>query len=340
MAREGILIVGCGKQAEKHINGLRKAGLENIVLNDIDADRARALAKTSDLPWLENFEAALSDEGIVAVDICTPTPSHYPLAKASLSAKKHVFCEKPLCETSTQARELAQLARTNERACAVGFIYRFAPAFELLKDIVDGQGRGADKPLGEILCATLKVGGRGSHAAWKHTSATGGGAVNEMLVHMVDLAMWLFGKDGEVELLVKRLLRPTRMIGGEEIAADAEDYVVLKTDLGGVESLIEANLVTPAFLQQVLVQGSNGSFAGSIQKIMPNYMFLIDECGKFNAGMTELSFDDNDLFAKQMTDFAKTIRDPNHQSRSTAEDSVRLLELIENVRSATPHTNG
>ena len=40
----------------------------------------------------------------------------------------------------------------------------------------------------------FRLGRRGSHKAWKHRAQTGGGAANEMLVHMLDLALWYFGE--------------------------------------------------------------------------------------------------------------------------------------------------
>lgn len=340
MNNDGILLIGCGKQAEKHIAGLRASGVENIVLQDIDGDLARGLAKKTDLNWVEDVDAALSDDSIVAVDICTPTPSHYPLLKSAFEAGKHAFCEKPFCETSDQARELAVLADRKSLKCAVGYIYRFVPAFELLKELLEGSASGAGHPLGRITCATLKVGGRGSHAEWKHTAAQGGGAINEMLVHMLDLAIWLFGREGDVELLIKKLLRPRRSIGGREILADAEDYVVLRADLGGVESLIEADLVTPAFLQQVQVQGENGSFMGSIQPSMPNYLLLLEGRGEFDSGMSPLVFEDTNLFAKQMADFVKMLKEPTHKPRCPISDSLRLMELIEDVRGQTGSAAG
>lgn len=284
------------------------------------------------LPAVCDLEAALSDEEVAAIDVCTPTSSHYGLLKAAFTAGKHAFCEKPLCEAVDEARELLALAQAKGCKCGVGFIYRYAPSFELLRELIGGIGQGDQYPLGNVVCATLKVGGRGSHAVWKHRAEAGGGAINEMLVHMLDLALWLFGHEGEVELLVERLLQPERIISGEKIVADAEDYVVLRATLGGVEMLIEADLITPAFLQQVLVQGNNGSFMGSIQPSMPNLLFLIDERGCFKKGLTPLKFTDSDLFAKQMWDFARMLREPEHQPRCQIEESLRLMELIEVVR--------
>jgi predicted dehydrogenase len=334
MSGEGILLVGCGKQAEKHIAGFQAAGLTDIILNDIDPKLAASLAERKGLRWVETIDEALSDPKIAAVDVCAPTPFHYPLLTAAFNAGKHAFCEKPLCETVEQGRELARLANEKNRKCALGFIYRFAPAFERLKGLLVDEERADRRVLGRTIHATLKVGGRGSHAQWKHRLADGGGAINEMLVHMLDLAMFLFGTDGDAKLLHKALLQPVRTINGKQMIADAEDYVVAQARFGGVEILLEADLVTPVFFQQVIVQGENGTFTGSIQDRQPSSLYLMQSRGEYPAGATEFAFGEMDLFVKQMTDFARVLRERDYMPRSSITNGVRLLELIEKIRQA------
>ena len=51
-------------------------------------------------------EEAKREDGIQAVSIATPNFTHYEIAKAALKAGLHVYCEKPLCFTIEQAKEL------------------------------------------------------------------------------------------------------------------------------------------------------------------------------------------------------------------------------------------
>ena len=63
-----------------------------------------------------------------AVSIVTPTPAHYAIALAFLEAGAHVLVEKPITETSEQARELIEAARRYKRVLQVGHLERFNPA--------------------------------------------------------------------------------------------------------------------------------------------------------------------------------------------------------------------
>lgn len=217
-----VALIGCGKQAPKHISGLRKVPGVEIILADVQPAVAQELAAKEKLPWVASPDEVFVDPTIQAVDICTPTPTHAGLIMQALSTGKDFFCEKPLCQTAEEARSIAAKTTETGRIGMVGFVYRFAPVFELGHQILDGVAAGGSSPtLGKIVTAFFRLGGRGSHQLWKHRRATGGGAISEMLVHMLDLAMWYFGPISETELLTCDLLRPTRMIHGHLEQVDA-----------------------------------------------------------------------------------------------------------------------
>ncbi|GAA3330769.1 hypothetical protein GCM10020331_084640 [Ectobacillus funiculus] len=56
-------------------------------------------------------EEAKREDGIQAVSIATPNGTHYEICKAALQAGLHVVCEKPLCFTTEEAKELEALAK-------------------------------------------------------------------------------------------------------------------------------------------------------------------------------------------------------------------------------------
>ena len=84
-----IGLIGCGKQAPKHISGYRKIDGVEPVLVDLDAAIARKLASEQSLPYVDHPNAIFQDESISAVDICTPTPSHDQLISSALKSGKH-----------------------------------------------------------------------------------------------------------------------------------------------------------------------------------------------------------------------------------------------------------
>jgi predicted dehydrogenase len=71
-----------------------------------------------------------------AIDIVSPTISHFDLAKRGLLSGKHIFIEKPLAQTLDEAMELVQLVKEANVKCQVGHVERYNPAFLALGDQV------------------------------------------------------------------------------------------------------------------------------------------------------------------------------------------------------------
>lgn len=82
-------------------------------------------------------EELFNDPDLDVVAIATPVRSHYALAKRALEMGKHVFVEKPMTETSAQARELIALARERNLILHVDhtFVY-YGPVIKI-KEIID-----------------------------------------------------------------------------------------------------------------------------------------------------------------------------------------------------------
>jgi len=68
-----------------------------------------------------------------AVDIVTPTLSHYDCARKAIKKSKHIFIEKPVANTVREAKELMNLVHEAGIKAQVGHVERFNPAFLSLK---------------------------------------------------------------------------------------------------------------------------------------------------------------------------------------------------------------
>jgi predicted dehydrogenase len=328
-------VVGCGRQAPKHISGLVARGGVDIVVADIDAARAAALGAAQGVAVAASVDALFADPDVVAVSICTPPATHGELLRGAIAAGKHFLCEKPLTATLAEARALEAAAAAAELVAMVGYIYRFAPAFELAARALEGAAlTGTAAALGRLSHATFRLGGPGSHGAWQHRSETEGGAINEMLVHMVDLALWYFGPVASAEMVASDVRQPARTIAGQHVEADVEDWVLarLRTETG-VDVLIQADLSTPIFLQFAEIHGDNGSFFGSIQSEMPTFIHCDGERAGFAPGRTPYQFGPRNLFEAEMALFLDCVTEGRKPDRCTLADSVRLMETIEALRS-------
>ncbi|MGR3484161.1 MAG: Gfo/Idh/MocA family protein [Paracoccaceae bacterium] len=319
-------IIGCGKQAPKHIKGLRAAGIEDIRVCDVDPGRADALADALGVTAQKDVPALLSQ--VEAASICSPTPTHADLIRHCVAAGVHWLCEKPLCDNVETAQDLVRITEEAGLVGAVGWIYRHVPVLQQGRELAISMGS-EEQPLGVFGSAIFRIGGRGSAVPWKHYAAQGGGAISEMLVHMIDLAQWYFGAPEHVELLQKDLRWPDRIIHGRSHSVDAEDWVLASLRFpGGRDVLIQADLTSPAFTQYVELHGDNGSFVGSIQAEHASYLFLRQERGQLPQGRTAIYVKPTDLYAGQMGAFLADIRDGTRQTAETMHGAVEVMRTV------------
>jgi predicted dehydrogenase len=88
------------------------------------------------LPLTARFADVLEDEAIEGVVIATETEHHYEMAARALEAGKHVFVEKPMAQTTTEAEHLVRLAGERDRHLMVGHLLLYHPAFEYVQKLV------------------------------------------------------------------------------------------------------------------------------------------------------------------------------------------------------------
>jgi len=84
-----------------------------------------------------NFDHMLNGVGLDAVVVATSVKTHFPLAKASLLAGKHVLIEKPMAASSAQCEELIEIARQKGLVLMVGHTYLYSPAVRKIKELID-----------------------------------------------------------------------------------------------------------------------------------------------------------------------------------------------------------
>jgi myo-inositol 2-dehydrogenase / D-chiro-inositol 1-dehydrogenase len=210
--------------------------------------------------------------------------------------------------------------------------------FQRARAVLAGARETGKSPvLGELSVALMRIGGRGSAAFWKHRRDAGGGAINEMLVHMLDLAVWYFGPVESIHSVMTDLLRPQRAIGGQMERVDAEDFVIARfTSRSGVPVVIQADLVTPSFTQMIEVQGDNGTLMASIQPEIPQFIFTLNAAGGYAAGRTELKFENINLVEAEMAAFVAAIRESRAEECGTLSDSVEVMKALEMIRTFRP----
>jgi predicted dehydrogenase len=108
--------------------------------------RERSAARYGRARMYADFTELLADDGVRAVVIATPVPTHYELAKQALAAGKHVLVEKPPAMRAAEIDELVSLAAERDLVLMPGHLLLYHPAVRKLKELIDAG------ELGEVLC--------------------------------------------------------------------------------------------------------------------------------------------------------------------------------------------
>src|SRR5690606_6108142 len=98
----------------------------------LDAELTSSLAMSNNCKAFKSVESLI--EEVDAVDIVSPTITHYNIASEALRKGKHVFVEKPIVSTLEEAQDLSQLQAKSGLIVQVGHVERFNPAFLALKE--------------------------------------------------------------------------------------------------------------------------------------------------------------------------------------------------------------
>jgi len=162
--------------------------VELVAIADDDAERlATARERFPQVPqWFEDYRDLLRSAPCDAAVITSPNVDHCRMTLDALGAGVHVLCEKPLATTVADGKRMIAAAREAGRTIMTAFPVRFCPAVvEAKKAIASGR-------LGRILGAAITNHGSMPGDWFVQPALSGGGAVMDHTVHVVDLLRWLF----------------------------------------------------------------------------------------------------------------------------------------------------
>ncbi len=163
-------------------------GAELAAVGDVELPpAARALAERHGAVLLDSAEAVLTQPGIDAVIIATPTGTHAPLALAALAAGKHVFVEKPLARSLAEGEQMIAAAERAGLKLAVGHVVRYFPDYAAARDMVL---RGEIGTPGIVRVTRLTGMPR---SPWYADMVASGGVILDVMIHDFDWLRWTFG---------------------------------------------------------------------------------------------------------------------------------------------------
>lgn len=214
-------LIGTGAIAQLHISEIRKYGEFDVVAGcDILPDRVEEFCRKWEIPrHYTGYNEMLDAESLDAVMVMTPNCAHCAPSVAALERDISVYCEKPMAMTVEEAEQMVAADRTSKATLTVGQQWRFSPQGQFIhKSQVAGD-------LGDVYFARTFVHRRGGVPWWggfHRMEKSGGGALIDIGVHMIDLALWLMGSPQPVEVMGSTVAKIGPRVDGVRPNQDAD----------------------------------------------------------------------------------------------------------------------
>jgi predicted dehydrogenase len=125
-----------GPNLVRNFNNNQNCEVKYICDSDSGA-RRRAAEQYPTIKIISDVADIFTDKQVDIVAIATPVSAHYALAQQSLAAGKHIFIEKPMVETVTEADDLIRIARKKNIIGAVDHTFLFTGAIRKIKEIIE-----------------------------------------------------------------------------------------------------------------------------------------------------------------------------------------------------------
>jgi predicted dehydrogenase len=212
-----IGFIGVAGQAQFSISNLKDQNI--VALCDVDATNlAKAAQQFPSARTHRDFRRLIDQMDIDAIVIATPDHTHAVATAAALRSGRHVYCEKPLTHTVSEARAITELARKTRLVTQIGTQIHAGDNYRRVVELVQAGAIGA---VSEVhVWANSSYGGKqrptetppvpanldwdlwlGPSAFrtyhpdyvpfhWRHWWQFGGGSLADFGCHFMDLPFW------------------------------------------------------------------------------------------------------------------------------------------------------
>jgi predicted dehydrogenase len=192
-----IALIGTGAMARRFLKAVegQVRDAHFVAAHSRNAERLEQFRK--EYPGIEcttDLNELLGREDVQALYISTPVESHAPLSIAAAQAGKHVLCEKPMALSVGECETMIETAETNGVVLQIGYMMRFHPAHQLLKQYIAAGEIGTLRfiHLERTAFIDFLSPGMPDHRKWFiNPGASGGGVLMDLGSHLIDLLLYL-----------------------------------------------------------------------------------------------------------------------------------------------------
>jgi len=187
--RIGIIGLGVGTWHLEEFSRLE--GAEVTALADLNREKLEQNAEKYGIPnTYSEYEELIEHAPVDAVSICLPNFLHEPASVTALQAGKHVLCEKPLAHTLESGKRIREAVDEAGTVFMLAMKFRYEQGARLIRRLFD------EGAFGKVYYGLNRYTRPYSSIppGWFHMKEkSGGGAVIDNGVHLLDLNWFLMG---------------------------------------------------------------------------------------------------------------------------------------------------
>lgn len=165
--------------------------IEGVTLSGIyddHAERGQKAASRYGVPFFATT-GELFAQSLDGVIICSENANHRPMVEAAAGKVAHILCEKPIASNAADGQAIIDICAATNTKLQIAFPVRFAPTIQWLKEKVNGGD------LGQIYALQTTNHGSMPGGWFVNKALSGGGAVIDHTVHVIDLLRWFWGTE-------------------------------------------------------------------------------------------------------------------------------------------------
>lgn len=280
-------------------------------------DKRNAFAEKYNCQAVASYDEILADDSIQGIINTTPNPVHLETTRAAAEAGKHVFLDKPIANTISDAKAITQIVKDCGTILSVGYQRRRESHFQWIRDRI------AEGKFGKMVQAEANISrdreGKFDLTSWRYTAAgMPGGVMLQIGVHYVDVLETILGQVQSVSGMTSQLVLPG---DNPDVAG-----LLMKHDSGAVSTL-SAGYASASEYYLMNIYGKEMTAYYDLHNGLRTLKRHSDE-------VVPVTCEKNDAIAEELEEFAACIRDGAKPTVDGQRATESLAVILAGITSA------
>ncbi len=287
-----VACIGMGWWSDILADAIQRSGkLKIVACYTRSEEKRRSFAAKYACAAAPSYEAILKDRAIEAVINTTPNDVHLETTRAAAAAGKHVFLDKPIANTVSEGRAIAEVCRKAGVVLALGYQRRRESQFRWIRRQID------EGAFGKLVNAEANISrdrlGKVDLNSWRYTAAgMPGGVMLQIGIHYSDVLEYLLGPIKAVNGRFAQLVLPG---DNPDVAS-----LVLEHESGALSTLNASY----ASASEYYLMNIYGKDASAYYDMHQGLRIL----RRGSDSSSPVPFEKNDTFVEELEEFAKAVR--------------------------------